>query len=252
MLPAKCPVCKHKPLDYDDYYARCSNCKVYTKPLGLLQRPLAWARQRRWWWRLPIFIWFVFILKDNLRSAQYALDRMSNPLSALDLGIHELGHMLFSPFGEFMHILGGSLFQCLFPIFWLLGCLQKRWYFAASLSLCWLGLNLFDVATYAADARSRLIPLSIGLGIFGIDPTEMDKAYDAAHDWYQLLSRTGNLNNDLAIAHNLRIAATIIFLSGLVLAGILLLQMVIGTISRLRGAKNPTADFTENISTPNQ
>ena len=132
-----------------------------------------------------------------------------------------------------MHILGGSLFQCLFPLLGLVGFLQKKWYFAASLCFCWLGLNLFDVATYVADARARLLPLSVGFGAFGIDPSDTDSAYDHAHDWYQILSRTHHLNSDLTIAHGLRVAATVVFLIGLTLGAILLIQMFASSIQRL-------------------
>jgi hypothetical protein len=179
---------------------------------------------------------------DNLQKSDFALNRLGNLFSAFDLGIHELGHIIFSPFGEFMHILGGSLFQCLFPILWLIGFLQKKWYFASALCWCWLGLNLFDVATYAADARARLIPLSVGLGAFGIDPTDTEKAYDHSHDWYQILSRTQHLNSDLVIAHNLRNAATISFIVGLTLAGILLLQMLVSSAQRFVGNKTVNSE----------
>ena len=33
-----------------------------------------------------------------------------------NLIFHEAGHIIFSPFGEFMMILGGSLGQCLMPM----------------------------------------------------------------------------------------------------------------------------------------
>lgn len=229
----KCPACKRKSLSYDDEYIFCNSCPIYRKPLNIIQKPLAWASHRYWWWRIPIFVWFISMLIDNLRNSSYALHRLGNPFSALDLGIHELGHLLFSPFGTFVHILGGSLFQCIFPLLWLIGFIQKKWYFAASLCLCWFGLNLFDVATYAADARSREIPLSVGLSVFAIDPTDTDAAYDQAHDWYQLLSQTNNLDSDLAIAHGLRVAATIVFLIGLTLAAILLIQMFVSSVRRL-------------------
>ena len=202
------------------------------KQMSILQKPLAWARERSWWWRAPILAWFITMLLGNLHNSSYALSRLSNPFSALDFGIHELGHILFSPFGDFMHILGGSLFQCLFPLLWLAGFLQKKYYFAASLCFCWLGLNLFDVATYVADARARLLPLSVGLGGLGMDPTDSDAAYDHAHDWYQILSRTHHLNSDLAIAHGLRVAAVVVFLIGLALGAILLTQMFVSSIQR--------------------
>ncbi len=233
MFPKRCPACKQMALSHDEEYVFCTNCPIYRNPLNIFQKPLAWARNRYWWWRIPIFAWFAAMLLDNLRNSAYALGRFSNPFSALDMGIHELGHTLFSPFGDFMRIFGGSLFQCLFPLLWLIGFLQKKWYFAASLCLCWLGLNLYDVATYAADARVRLLPLSIGLGIFGVDPTDTETAYNHAHDWYQILSRTDRLNSDLAIAHGLRVTATVIFLIGLTLAAVLLIQMIVGSIQRL-------------------
>lgn len=34
----------------------------------------------------------------------------------LNLGIHELGHMLFRPAGEFLCIAGGTILQLLIPI----------------------------------------------------------------------------------------------------------------------------------------
>lgn len=232
MISGACPVCKQKTLSYDQEYIFCTNCSAYRKPLSFFQKPLAWAGKRYWLWRLPLFAWFIIMLIQNWQNSAFALSRLGNPFSAIDFGIHELGHMLFSPFGEFMHILGGSLFQCLFPLLWLIGFLQKRWYFAAAMCWCWLGLNLFDVATYVADARARLIPLSVGLGAFGIDPANADEAYDHAHDWYQLLSRTNHLNSDLALAHGLRVAATISFLIGLTFGGILILQMIRGSIRK--------------------
>src|SRR5689334_17337137 len=111
MLPSVCPVCKHKPLKYDDGEVFCTNCSVYRKPLNILQRPIAWTIGRQWWWRLPILGLFIIMFKQILRNPESSGDRYGNPISAFNLGIHELGHMLFAPFGEFMHIAGGSIFQ---------------------------------------------------------------------------------------------------------------------------------------------
>jgi hypothetical protein len=36
-------------------------------------------------------------------------------LDMVDLPIHETGHLLFRPFGEFMMVAGGSLFQEIVP-----------------------------------------------------------------------------------------------------------------------------------------
>jgi hypothetical protein len=227
MLPKKCRVCKHKTLSFDQKYAFCTNCMIYRKRLNFIQRVLIWASGKQWWWRLPILLWFGFMLVQNWHDPSFALNRLSNPFSALDLGMHELGHFIFRPLGEFMYIAGGSFFQCLFPILWLIRFIQKRWYFAAAMCWCWLGLNLFDVATYAADARARLLPLATGFA--GLFEQGSDAAYDRAHDWYQLLSRTNNLNADLAIANGLRIAGTVAFAIGLTIGTIMILQMFIST-----------------------
>jgi hypothetical protein len=165
------------------------------------------------------------MLRQNLQNDSFALNRVGNPFSALDLGMHELGHILFSPFGMFLHIAGGSLFQCLFPILGMIGCLQKRWYFGFTMCWCWLGLNFFDVATYAADARARLLPLSTGLA--GLGEQGSDEAYDRAHDWYQLLSRTGHLQSDQAIAHGLRIAGTSVMILGIAMGTFLIINMIV-------------------------
>jgi hypothetical protein len=224
MFSKTCPVCKHESLQYTGDTVICTNCHTYQKPLNFLQTVIQWTRGKWWWWRLPIIVWFAVMLKQNLGNHWFAINRTSNPFSALDLGIHELGHILFSPFGQFIYIAGGSLFQCLFPLMGVIGFIQKKWYFASAMCWCWFGLNLFDVATYADDARARLLPLVTGLG--GLGEQGSDEAYDRAHDWYQLLSRTNHLGSDHAIAHGLRVAAVISMLSGMALGVFLLLNMI--------------------------
>lgn len=231
MLPKNCPVCKQKALRYIDKRVKCTNCKAYEKSLNRYERLLAWTIGKQWWWRVPILLWFVVMLFQNLNDPMFALNRLSNPFSALDFGMHELGHFLFSPFSEIWVIAGGSIFQCLFPLITMLGFIQIRWHFAAALCWCWLGLNFFDVATYAADARERALSLSVGFA--GLTEQGSDQAYDRAHDWYQLLSRTGRLEQDLAIAQDLRTAAVVAFCIGFACALFLLVQMQLHRSRRL-------------------
>jgi hypothetical protein len=54
-------------------------------------------------------------------------------------------------------------------------------------SLVWLGQNWIDVAAYAADAQARAMPLLGGLG-------------PEAHDWLNLLSRAGLLEQTPLVA----------------------------------------------------
>ena len=67
--------------------------------------------------------------------------------------IHEFGHVLFRPLGEFMTLLGGSLFQVLLPlIFGGIFVVKNRDPFAASVMLWWAAVAVMDVAPYVYDA----------------------------------------------------------------------------------------------------
>ncbi|MDE2399986.1 MAG: hypothetical protein KGL67_03190 [Patescibacteria group bacterium] len=97
----------------------------------------------------------------------------------VNLIIHEAGHIIFLPFGEFLHILGGSLWQVLLPLMFSFYFYQRREYFSASLVLFWVGQNLINVSVYASDSIAMQLPL------LGGDST--------THDWNALLQMTGLL-----------------------------------------------------------
>lgn len=243
MFPTQCPICKQESLEYNDDETYCPKCLVYRKRLNIVQRQIIWARKRKYWgWRIAILLWFVVVLVQNIIDNDFSIQRTANPLSLFDFGIHELGHALFSFLGDFIHILGGSLFQLLFPLIVIAAFLQQKWYYAAALCWCWLGISLFDVATYVADARARLLPLAVGPAIFSVDMSNPDAAYDRGHDWYQLLSRTGLLDFDLSIAFGIRVAAVIAFVIGFILAGFLLWHMAVGT-KRRQSAETQAIDL---------
>ena len=103
------------------------------------------------------------------------------------LPFHEFGHVLFMPFGRFMSILGGSLFQVLLPLGLAAAFLYRRDTFAASLMLWWCGQSFIDLSPYIADASFRAIPLIAGMG-------------EEAHDWGNLLSELGWLRYDQTLA----------------------------------------------------
>jgi len=69
------------------------------------------------------------------------------------LPFHEFGHIFFRPFGEFMMLLGGTLFQVLMPLG--LGAyfiVRNRDPFAGSLMLWWAAAGVMDSAPYIYDA----------------------------------------------------------------------------------------------------
>jgi len=68
--------------------------------------------------------------------------------------IHEFGHILFMPFGEFMHLLGGSLFQAGLPlVFAGIFLVRNRDPFAAAVMLWWSAVAVMDIAPYVYDAQ---------------------------------------------------------------------------------------------------
>lgn len=106
----------------------------------------------------------------------------------INLPFHEFGHVLFSPFGRFMHILGGSLFQVLLPLGLMFAFIvQRQDTFAASVMLWWTGQSLIDLAPYIADARYRGLPLVGGMS-------------EEFHDWGNLLTMMNALNSTQSVA----------------------------------------------------
>src|SRR5690349_18680640 len=73
-------------------------------------------------------------------------------LDNIDLPIHEFGHLLFRPFGEFMMVAGGSLFQVIFPAVFVGYFFWQKKYYSSAIVLFWVGQSLLNVFVYAADA----------------------------------------------------------------------------------------------------
>ncbi len=120
-------------------------------------------------------------------------------VDGVNLLLHEAGHPLFSFFGEFAMVAGGTLMQLLFPLSFVVYFHRSRQPFGAAVALAWLGESLFNVARYAADARARVLPL------LGGD--------EVGHDWAYMLGRLGMLERDLSIAHGIRATGGLVLLA---------------------------------------
>lgn len=160
----------------------------------------SWAQARHWQARLIILLGFVYILIRFWGNSSY-----SSILSGLNLGIHELGHLVLSPFGTFMSVLGGTLFQLLAPFLGMVNFYRQNDFFSIALCFCWLSTSLFDVARYVADARAMNLPL---LSPFGSE--------NVIHDWNYLLSKLGLLRFDQILAHAIVFLASLAMLAGLI------------------------------------
>lgn len=114
-------------------------------------------------------------------------------LHQVNLPFHEAGHIVFRPFGAFITSLGGTLGQLLMPTTCMVVLLVKtRDPFGASVALWWVGENFLDIAPYVNDARAGQLAL-LG-GNFG------HSSPYGFHDWQYLLTESGLLQYDHALA----------------------------------------------------
>jgi hypothetical protein len=114
----------------------------------------------------------------------------------IDLPIHETGHIVFRPFGDFMQFLGGTLFQLIMPSAFVVYFWRRRDRHAASVGLWWVAQNLWNISVYIRDARAQELPL-VGGG---------------EHDWAYLLGRLGHLKQDQTIGHSVWMLGVLIYL----------------------------------------
>ena len=137
------------------------------------------------WTRLALVaglaIWTIQFARTPLSP-----DITSSFLHLPDLVFHEAGHIIFSPFGRFMTVLGGSLLQFLIPVIAAIAFLRQEEKFGAAICAWWAGQNLVDLAPYIADAR-RLRMVLLG----GRTGAEVE-----GHDWEYLLTQLGILHFD--------------------------------------------------------
>jgi hypothetical protein len=123
---------------------------------------------------LMAFFFFYMVIK---RSGWCFLDYVNLPF-------HEFGHLMFTPFGDTMHFLGGTISQLMWPFILLFYFIYRKEYLSSAFCLFWFGENFLNISKYMADARDLLLPL-VGGGI---------------HDWNYLLYKWGVLHLDKSIA----------------------------------------------------
>lgn len=128
-------------------------------------------------------------------------------LDNVDLPIHEFGHLLFRPFGQFLMVGGGSLFQVIFPAVFVGYFVWQRAYYSAAIVLFWVGQSILNAWVYAADAVVMQLVLTSGF-------TGSEGSF---HDWNYLLTATGLIGSTKIVAGIIRLAGTLVIIS----AGIL-------------------------------
>jgi hypothetical protein len=108
----------------------------------------------------------------------YALFNTWQFLDGVDWFIHEVGHIIFIPFGQFIYMTGGSLFQVLVPLFFVIYFLRNKKIFSGFFVMFWLGQSLINLSIYIKDAITMNLPLVGG----------------TIHDWNFILTQLNLLS----------------------------------------------------------
>ncbi len=121
-------------------------------------------------------------------------------LDAVDLAIHETGHLVFGPFGELVGFAGGTLAQLIMPSIFAIHFWRQGDRHAATVPAWWLAQNFWNISVYVADARAQALPL-VGGG---------------EHDWAYMLGRLGWLQLDTRLSRLIWLAGVAIYVASIV------------------------------------
>ncbi len=119
-------------------------------------------------------------------------------IDGVNLVIHEAGHLIFSPLGEFMMIAGGSLFQVIMPALFVGYFAYHSKFYSAALVLFWVGESILNISVYAGDSLVLQLPLLGG--------------QDSVHDWNYMLASLNLLQATAKIAGVIRVIGTIVII----------------------------------------
>ncbi len=108
-------------------------------------------------------------------------------MNGVSLIFHEAGHVIFSLFGNFLHILGGTLGEILIPLIIILHFLLRRQVYSVGFGFWWLSIAFWSISVYARDARTQALPL------LGGDSVQ--------HDWTSILGKLGILRYDHVVGN---------------------------------------------------
>lgn len=172
----------------------------------------AWCRGKNGFLYLPMVLWFGYLFVRFLMDPSYCCF-----LWPLNLGFHEMGHIVFSFGGKFLNMLGGTLLEFLAPVLCAFYFFKKRDFFSMVLCFGWLSTALYSIAKYAADARRMTLPL-----------VSLSWSSEITHDWNYLLGQIGLLSYDAVIAFFFRLLAGASMLACLVSGAWLVWHMMTG------------------------
>jgi len=168
-----------------------------------------WSKGRVPYFRFVLWLYFVYVFVRHIVSPDY-----SSIFSGINLGIHELGHIVLIFMPTLIMVLGGTIFQICAPIASIFVFLKQRDYFAITVSLGWLSTSLFDVARYCKDAQTMSLPLVSPFG-----------GEEIIHDWNYILTKLHILNFSPYLSAIIWLSGSLSMLVALLFGGAILLVM---------------------------
>ncbi len=160
-----------------------------------------WAKDKTWYLRSIILVIMLFLTFQMCGREGY-----HSWFSGINLGIHEIGHLVFRFGGEVICAFGGTLLQCLAPLIAIVVFLKTPDLTAIPFAMTWLASNLLNVSYYIADASKMALHLVTPGG------------GEASHDWNFLLGKFGLLGKERFIS------GCVSFLGFIVMIAAILLQ----------------------------
>ncbi|MBW2458309.1 MAG: hypothetical protein JRI68_27650 [Deltaproteobacteria bacterium] len=157
-----------------------------------------WCDGRAPWLRAALLAYLIYGGVRHLLDPTYR-----TWFAGITLAFHELGHVVFTPLGYTLGLLGGSLMQIIVPLAAAIYLVLRQGdYFGLAVGQSWLAFSLWELALYISDAAREELAL-VGFS----DRPE--------HDWSALLTRWHLLNSCDTIAFVVRAIATVTWLTAM-------------------------------------
>jgi hypothetical protein len=187
-------------------WSRLRQAVTYVDPHT--DRMLFWCRGALY---VAFFAWGWYFLLLDYHTNEIGQSFMHR----VNLVFHEAGHVIFRAFGQFMHVLGGSLAQLLVPAVVIVALVWKnRDNFGASLGLWWFGQSLKDLVPYINDARDLQLQLLTG----------HSQSVPETHDWANILLDLHLIFHEKGIAKGADVIGNLILIVALAWGAYILLM----------------------------
>lgn len=234
----RCPKCGHRAEEAAPVDGQCSACGIYFHKWVAAQKtsaddtpvrlsaaqPLTDAALTYWqrygatllmpqsnmstnvfYGRCAVLL-FMVVMGWHMAASDYRIYTIMLVSYSL-IPVHEVGHILMLPFGEFLEAFGGTLFQEAMPLaIGVAFIVRNRDNFAAAVCLWWAGSGLIHSAAYVYDALDeQMVASEVG-----------------GHDWVAILEYLGQLHRAHQWGFVVHKLAVLVMIIGVIWGAVLL------------------------------